>query len=58
MSQSLILIDGLSSVCWKIRKKKREREREIGQEVFFPELDMPYWLCHPGFSQVLGAVKG
>jgi hypothetical protein len=38
MSQSLILIDVLSSDFWK-KKKKREAARIL----FFPGLDMPSW---------------
>jgi hypothetical protein len=51
MSQSLILIDALSSACWEKGKKMAG--------TFFPglEADMPFWLCHTGFSQLLVAIK-
>jgi hypothetical protein len=28
MSQSLILLDALTSVCWEKRRKEKEKERE------------------------------
>jgi hypothetical protein len=40
-----LLLDG--------NKKKRN-----GQGDFFPGLDMLFWLCHTGFSWLLGAIKG
>jgi hypothetical protein len=62
MLQSLILIDSLSSASWekKRKRKKKKREREIEKEkwpgdFFSPGLDMPCWLCHTGFSWLLGA---
>jgi hypothetical protein len=54
MSQSLILIDVLSSAC---REAKRKEKRKAGM-LFFPGLDMPCWLCHMGFLQLLDAIKG
>jgi hypothetical protein len=36
----------------------REKEEEKFLGVFFPGLDMPCWLCHMGFSWLLGAIKG
>jgi hypothetical protein len=51
MSQSLILIDALSSACWE-EKKKRD-----SQEAFFLGWDMPCWLCHVGFLWLLEAIK-
>jgi hypothetical protein len=35
MSQSLILIDALSSACWEKRKRKKKRERETVRGLFF-----------------------
>jgi hypothetical protein len=54
MSQSLILSDR-SAACWE---KKKEEKRRNGQGAFFPGQDMPCWLCHMGFSWLLGAIKG
>jgi hypothetical protein len=59
MSQSLILIDALSSACWEKRKKKeREKKKTNGWGAFSPGLDMPCWLWCMGFSQLLGTIKG
>jgi hypothetical protein len=59
MSQSLILVDTLSSPCCEKRKKKEEEEeRETASKLFFPGRDMPCWLCHTGFSWLLGAFNG
>jgi hypothetical protein len=40
------------------RKKelKKKRERNV-QVAFFPGPEIPYWLCHLGCSQLLGAIK-
>jgi hypothetical protein len=39
MSQTLILIDALTSVCWEKKKIKRKekREREMAGFFFFPQ---------------------
>jgi hypothetical protein len=37
MSQSLVLIDSLSSSCWGKKKKKRERERAGVGGLFSPK---------------------
>jgi hypothetical protein len=39
----------------KIKKKKKKRKRKGSQLVFFPRVDTPYWLCHPG---IFPAVRG
>jgi hypothetical protein len=54
MSQSLILIDVLSSAFWE---EKRKEKRKAGM-LFFPRLDLPCWLCHMGFSRLSHAIKG
>jgi hypothetical protein len=38
------------------RKKKKKRKRNCWG-AFFPVPDMPCWLCHAGFSWLLGAIK-
>jgi hypothetical protein len=48
----LILIDALFS------EKKRERKKEMAREFYFPGLDPLCWLCHAGFSRLLGLIKG
>jgi hypothetical protein len=60
MSQDLILIDVLSSVCWEKNEKKKKIEKRSDQWAFFPgpEPDMPCWVCWARFSQLLGAIKG
>jgi hypothetical protein len=57
MSQSLILIDSLSSACWEKNGKKR-KEKQL--KAFFPgpEMDTPCWLCLAAFSWPLGSIKG
>jgi hypothetical protein len=50
MSQSLILIDALSSACWE--KKKNSHG------AFFTGSDTPCWLCCTGFLQLLDTIKG
>jgi hypothetical protein len=57
MSQSLILIDSLSSACWEKNGKKRN-EKQL--KAFFPgpEMDTPCWLCLAAFSWPLGSIKG
>jgi hypothetical protein len=50
MLQCLILIDALSPACWEGEKNDKG--------AFFPAQDMPYWLCHAGLSQLLGAITG
>jgi hypothetical protein len=52
MSQSLILIDALSSAYWEKEKKRND------QGLFSPGRHMSCWLCHTGISWLLGAVKG
>jgi hypothetical protein len=32
MSQCLILIDALSSVCWETKEKKREKQEKVKKE--------------------------
>jgi hypothetical protein len=52
MLQSSILIDALSSACWENNKERN------GHRSFFPGLNIPCWLCHAGFLQLLGAIRG
>jgi hypothetical protein len=40
MSQSLILIDGLSSSCWD-KKRKRKRKGEMARGAFIPRAGHP-----------------
>jgi hypothetical protein len=47
MSQSSILTDALSSACWEEKRKKKQRE--MTQGLFFPGWEMPGWLCCAGF---------
>jgi hypothetical protein len=56
MSQSLILIDALSSACWgkKTQEKKKKTERE---SFYFPEPDTPFWLCCTGLSWWSSAIE-
>jgi hypothetical protein len=44
MSQSLILIDSLSSAFWVKEEKKKEREREKWPGAFFPGLETGHGL--------------
>jgi hypothetical protein len=57
MSQGLILIDALSSICWEKNEKKRKEEQ---LEAFFPgpKPDKPCWQFQVGLSWLLGAIKG
>jgi hypothetical protein len=36
---------------------KQKKEKQPGF-FFSPGLDTPCWLCHEGFLQLLGAIKG
>jgi hypothetical protein len=59
MSQSLILIDILSSAFGEKKRKEKERKKkEIPPFSFFPRLDMTCWLYCTGFSRLLDAIKG
>jgi hypothetical protein len=59
MLQSLILMDSLSSACWEEKiKKKKKKKKKNNQGAFFPGQGIPCWLCHTGFSQLLGAING
>jgi hypothetical protein len=40
------------------RKKERKKEKWLEGVLFFPGQDMPCWLCHLGFSKLLGVIKG
>jgi hypothetical protein len=40
------------------KKKKTKNKRAMVRGLFFPGPDMPCWLCHVGFLQLLGAIKG
>jgi hypothetical protein len=55
---SLILIDALSSDCWKEKRKREKKKKKEWQGAFSPGLDTPSWLCCRGFFQLLGAIKG
>jgi hypothetical protein len=52
MWQNLIMTDVLSSACWE--QKKREKLPVD----FFPRAGVACWLCHEGFSWLLGIIKG
>jgi hypothetical protein len=57
MSQALIPVEALSSVCWENGKKRKRRKREEARG-FFPREKTTCWLCQAGFSQLLGAIRG
>jgi hypothetical protein len=37
---------------------EKEKNKVKWPEGFFPWVNMPSWLCHEGFSWLLGAIKG
>jgi hypothetical protein len=57
MSQSLILIDELSSACWEKETTTTKKRSDHGG-FFYQGPDTPCWLCHAGFLWLLGAIKG
>jgi hypothetical protein len=58
MSQSLILIDILSSVFSGKEKTKKKRKGHLARRLFHPWPDMPCWLCCMGFLWLLSAING
>jgi hypothetical protein len=58
MLQSLILFDTLQFclMFYLLLVEREKKKKKNGQGAFFPQWDIPSWLCCVGFSQLLGAI--